>query len=238
MLTTAAGSYGVDCTVRGQRVKYDAPPVLPVKLEIVYHEEQMMRGANCVNYSGTVTFTFRNEACFPITLAFPPIRHYTYSCSRRVQSVWPMYRNKSQTIWQEQPFPDEKRLLPEFARKQRDVVIPAGESVVFTEPFNIGCTEGNPSMNHVFVFGMPRSPSSHPVLGTIYARSVESTGTPKDYSDPESPLDEAPPFQGRASRPVLLIPKSTCRPISAAPFTPRFSLPARPWIEKRHRYFP
>lgn len=164
----------------------DAPPVLPIRLEIAYHEEDMLRGLNFVNYWGTASYTFRNENSFPVTLAFPPLCHYTYSRSRHVDVVSPVYTNTSQTIWQELPFPDEKRILPEFARDQRDVVIPAGQSVTFTSPFNIGCPEGHPSLNDVFVFGMPHSPCSHPVLGTVYAKSITSTGTPTDHNRTES----------------------------------------------------
>jgi hypothetical protein len=186
VLVIAANNFLANYTMRDQPIAYDAPPDLPVKLEIVYDEEDILRGGNFVNYSGTATYTFRNEERFPITLAFPPICYYTYSRGRRVQFVSPVYSNNSQTIWEEQPFPDEKRLLPEFARQRRDVVIPAGQSVAFTSPFNIGCSEGHPSLNHVFVFGLPSSPCSHPVLGTIYAKSVKATGTPKDHSHTES----------------------------------------------------
>jgi len=188
VLMIAVNNFIANYTRPGQPMAYDAPPFLPVKLEIVYDEESVLRGGNCVNYSGTATYTFYNEQDFPITLAFPPICYYTYYYSRRVRFVSPVYKNSSQTVWQEQPFPDEKRLLPEFARQQRDVVIPAGQSVAFTAPFNMGCFEGHPSSNHVFVFGLPSSPCSHPVLGTVYAKSVKATGTPKDFTHTESRL--------------------------------------------------
>ena len=53
--------------------------------KIAYQEETMMRGMNFVNYSGTATYTFRNEETFPVTIAFPPICCYTYS----IRKVWP-----------------------------------------------------------------------------------------------------------------------------------------------------
>jgi hypothetical protein len=160
------------------------PPVLPVKLEIAYQEETMLRGGNFVNYSGTATYTFRNEESFPVTIAFPPICCYTY-CSRKSGLPIPLVRNSSTITWQEQPFPDDKRPVPDFARQQRDVVIPPGQCIAFTSPFNIGCVDGHPNLNYVFVFGMPRTPCSHPVVGTIYGTSVKHAGTPKDLTPTE-----------------------------------------------------
>lgn len=163
---------------------YPGPPVLPVKLEIAYQEETMMRGMNFVNYSGTATYTFRNEETFPVTIAFPPICYYTYS-KRKSGLTLPLVSYSSTMTWQEQPFPDDKRRIPDFARQQRDVVIPPGQSIAFTSPFNIGCTDGHPNLNDVFVFGLPHTPCSHPVVGTIYGTSVKHEGTPKDLTRTE-----------------------------------------------------
>jgi hypothetical protein len=163
-----------------------APPVLPVSLRIVYQGETMLRGSNCVAYSGTAIYTFRNEQPFPVTLAFPPICYYTYSHSKEVTlTLPPIFSSTSSTTWQGSPYPDEKRAVPDFAREQRDVVIPARQTVTFTSPFNIGCADGEPAMNHVFVFGVPRLPCAHPVLGTVYGMSVEYTGMPKDLTSTE-----------------------------------------------------
>ena len=37
-----------------------------------------------------------------------------------------MFRYSSTITWQEQPFPDDKRRVPDFARQQRDVPILPG----------------------------------------------------------------------------------------------------------------
>jgi hypothetical protein len=166
--------------------QYPVPLILPVKLEIVYQEEAMLRGGNCVLYSGTATYTFRNEQSFPVTITFPPICHYTYSVTKSGWTI-PPFSYSSSISSQETPFPDDKRLIPDFAKQQRDVVIPPGQSVDFTSPFNISCSpDGHPNLNHVFVFGLPSTPCSHPVVGTIYGTSVKHSGTPQDLTHTEA----------------------------------------------------
>ncbi len=170
----------------GHREQCFAPPALPISLRIVYQRESMLKGGNCILYWGTVTYTFRNEQTFPVTLAFPPICDYSYSRSEVKVDLPPVFHRGTTITWQDLPFPDEKRAVPDFAREQRDVVIPAGESVAFTSPFDgLTSTDEDPWINHAFVFGMPRSPCTHPVLGTIYGTSVEWTGTPRDVTATE-----------------------------------------------------
>ena len=165
-----------------------APPSLPVSLHIVYHGDSMLQGGNFVMYSGTASYTFSNDWPFPVTLAFPPLSHYTWTCTPTAFGIPPFFYYRSKTTWQDSPFPDNQGSLPEFAQKQREVVIPAGQSVTFTSPFNVSCTDGGlPRSNHAFVFGMPRSPCKHPVLGTIYAKSVDYTGTARDVRSTKQP---------------------------------------------------
>ena len=157
-------------------------PRPPISLSIVYRytpdSVQTVRivgqweKARLIN--GTVDYTFKNDTWpFPVTLAFPPICHYTYaSGSTTYIKFWPIFQYTStQGGWQGSPFPDDRKgdELPEFARKQREVVIPAGESVTFTAPFD--CTfSRNSQLNEAFVFAMPHSPCKHPVVGTIYGK--------------------------------------------------------------------
>jgi hypothetical protein len=139
-----------------------APPYSPVSLRIVYTGESRLDGANCVRYSGTAQYTFTNTWPWPVTLAFPPVVHYTYGEN-----------------FQDFPFPDKDRMLPEFAKERREVVIPAGKSIDFTSKFAVLCRDkGWPQLSVSFVFGMPSSPCEHPVLGTVYA-PVEYMESPK-----------------------------------------------------------
>jgi hypothetical protein len=185
LLTIGIGAFIVANFSESHDDQYPAPLMLPVNLEIVYQEESMLRGMNCVLYSGTATYTFRNEQSFPVTIAFPPICYFTYSVRKSGLTI-PPFSYGSSMASQEQPFPDDKRLVPDFAKQQRDVVIPPGQSVDFTSPFNITCTpDGHPNLNDVFVFGLPSTPCSHPVVGTIYGTSVKHSGAPQDLTHTE-----------------------------------------------------
>jgi hypothetical protein len=140
-----------------------APRFPPVTLEIVYSGESKSAGLNATAYGGTTHYTFHNTWHFPVTLAFPPICAYTYGDN-----------------FQDCPFPDENEHLPEFAKERREIVIPAGQSVSFTSEFNITCPQGVPSSNWAFVFGPPRSPCKHPVLGTVYGSVVKYIESPQN----------------------------------------------------------
>ena len=146
----------------------------------------MLRGMNCVNYSGTATYTFRNEESFPVTIAFPPICYYTYS-SRKSGLAIPLVGYSSTITWQEQPFPDDKRRVPDFARQQRNVVIPPGQSIAFTSPFNIGCPDGHPNLNCVFVFGMPARRAAIRSWARSTGRRSNMRGRPKTYATEDRP---------------------------------------------------
>lgn len=142
-----------------------APPFPPVSLEIVYGgESEELIDDNIFQYSGTAHYTFRNRWPFPVTLAFPPIVSYTSG------------ENSQQGL----PFPNKERSLPEFAKEQREVVIPAGESITFSSDFNHICNKNHfPKMYRAFVFGPPQSPCENPVLGTIYG-AVEYMESPRN----------------------------------------------------------
>jgi len=154
---------GLHLQLHNHKQERPAPPFPPVSLRIVFCCDSKPDGIDCGVYSGTARYTFSNPCPYPVTLAFPPICYYT--CGEN---------------YQESPFPDVKdRMLPEFAQKRRELVIPVGRSITFDAKLNIVTTvKGPPRMNKAFVFGMPPSPCEYPVLGTIYA-PVEYVESPE-----------------------------------------------------------
>jgi hypothetical protein len=137
-----------------------APPSPPVRLHIVvdcprtsWHA--LPDGTRTHALEGTSTYTFTNEWKFPVTLSFPPLCCYAYS------------QHDGQHGF---PFPGDKSNLPVFAGKQQEIVIPPGKSVAFSSPFGMTFKEEPPENSVAFVFGMPRSPAKHPVVGTIYSQ--------------------------------------------------------------------
>jgi hypothetical protein len=75
--------------------------------------------------------------------------------------------------------PDEFTAFPQLL-DQLDVT-----GAVVTIAFAPICYYTYSILNDVFVFGMPRTPCSHPVVGTIYGTSVKHAGTPKDVTRTE-----------------------------------------------------
>ncbi len=144
------------------------PPRFPVvRLEIVHRAKRVpipMENINATVYHGESTFTFQSRWMHPITLTFPPICHYTFG--------------RSQQDW---PFPNTGSEIPDFAKQQREVVIPPFKSVSFTTPFNSTVMgKRPPDRNHAFVFGLPRTPCEYPVVGTVYGTKVEYVELPEE----------------------------------------------------------
>ena len=127
----------------------------PISLRIMYRCEPAATKGFVV---GTADYTFTNDMPFPVAMAFPPICYYTYG-----------------STWQESPFPNPERKLPEFAQKQQVVVLSPRESKTFTSQFGLYHQGERPAdLNEAFVFGMPSPAHEHPVVGTIYG-AVEFT---------------------------------------------------------------
>ena len=71
----------------------------------------MMRGGNCVNYSGTTTYTFRNDESFPVTIAFRRSVAIPTPAGKSSLAI-PGFRYSSTITWQEQPFPTTSDPFP------------------------------------------------------------------------------------------------------------------------------
>lgn len=151
LLLIVTGLFVVAWNEHKERVSEEpaGPPFPPVTMSIVYQCDPT-RWEHVA--TGTAHYTFTNDRWpWDVTLSFPPICYYRYGSN-----------------YQDLPFPNDASELPDFARQQRDVIIPAGESVSFTAPFGMLWTGDRPDRREAFVFGLPSVSSKHPVVGTIY----------------------------------------------------------------------